>query len=256
MDTRATEPFRYQLNPDISRAESVVLDRSGRRVVNAFHTDLTDSGSTSLQLLGLQSAAGARLANESVDVPKMLGIAATRLLEIVATGPGSIVVRFDRPVQATTADVRVYGLQVDQIIGSPGSDVLEIQLSAHTPLRPLGRDYEVMFSGLVDDLGRTFDARAFVRLAATALDGIIAFPNPFDPTTQRLSIAGLPIGSKLTIHTVAGEQVWSANVIDDGGLLWNGRNAAGEQVAAGVYLLLAAYDDRLQRTRIAVLPSR
>ena len=258
MDQRTTEPFRYRLHPDVSRVESVILDRSGQRVVIALHTDLPDSGGISLQLRGLQSAAGALLAEDTVDVPRMRDTTPARLLEITATGPQSIVVRFDRPVQAAAASVRVDGggLQVDQIIERLASNELEIQLSARTPLRPLGRGYEVLLSGLTDDLGRIFEARAFVRLAVTELDGIIAYPNPFDPSTQRFSIAGLPIGSKLSIHTVAGERVWSGNVIDDGALVWNGRNAAGERVAAGVYLLLASYDGQTQRTRIAVLPDR
>ena len=259
MGPEVAEPFRYRLLPDVAVAEAVILDRSGRRVVIAFSTDLPDDGVVSLVLSGLRSEQGAALKTTAIDIDLVPLVAATRLLRATATSEVSIVAVFDRPVTLDAAVVVVDGgnLHLDEVRSGERDTWVEILLSPDTPMRPLGRRYEVTLKGLVDDLGRGVEARVFVALQATRLDEIIVFPNPLNPLTQEMTVAGLPEGSRVRIYSLSGELVWSGEETDgDGGLQWHGRNHTGEPVAAGIYLLLASHEGRQRRTRIAVLPGR
>ncbi|HCL27643.1 MAG TPA: hypothetical protein DIC52_04300 [Candidatus Latescibacteria bacterium] len=259
MGLEVAQPFRYRLQPEVATAEAVIVDRSRRRAVVAFAVDLPDGGLVSLHFSGLRSATGAPLATASVDFELITRVAATRLLEVMVTDPLAMVARFDRPLALAEAVVIVDGgaIQVQHLaLGADGLSV-EIELSSATPLRPLGRRYEVQLTGFIDDLGRAVEGRAFVNLQAQQLDEILIFPNPVDPLTQQLSVAGLPLGSRVQLFTLNGDLLWSGQENDgDGGLQWNGRNRSGEPVAAGVYLLLAQHQGRSRRARFAVLPGR
>ncbi|MBT6144895.1 MAG: VCBS repeat-containing protein, partial [Gemmatimonadetes bacterium] len=197
MGAATVEPFRYSLLPDVATAEAVILDRSGRRAVIAFSAALPDSGVVNLRFAGLHSVQGAPLGTQAVDVMLSQLVAATRLREATATSAVTIRAFFDRPVDVAQAVVIVDGGAVDvETVRNTAQDAVLIQLSATTPLRPLGRRYEVAMSGFVDDLGRSVSARVFVTLQATELDELLVFPNPLDPAEQRLSVAGLPVGTQ------------------------------------------------------------
>lgn len=72
-------------------------------------------------------------------------------------------------------------------------------------------------------------------------------PNPFTPEIDReVQIDGLPEGASLKIFSLAGDVV--ANVPSPGGRIgfWNGRDAHGDCVASGVYVVAAANADGTQ----------
>ena len=259
MAATTAEPFRYSLLPDVATPQAVIFDRSGRRAVVTFSSALPQSGVVSLRFSGLRSAAGAPLNVGAVDVTLAPLVAGTRLHEAAATSPTAIVAVFDRPVVIDAAVVIVDGgaIVVESVRLTDHGTTVEIQLSDATPLRPLGRPYEVAIAGLTDDLGRAISVRAFVTLEAAALDEVLVFPNPFDPRAHSLSVAGLPAGTRVYIYALSGDLVWSSEEADgDGGLQWNGRNTGGERVAAGIYVLLATHGGRSLRTRFAILPGR
>jgi hypothetical protein len=72
-------------------------------------------------------------------------------------------------------------------------------------------------------------------------------PNPFTPEVDReVQIDGLPEGASLKIFSLAGDVV--ANVPSPGGRIgfWDGRDARGDFVASGVYVVAAANADGTQ----------
>lgn len=68
--------------------------------------------------------------------------------------------------------------------------------------------------------------------AATNVESIVAYPNPFVPGEVDRVRFNAESGSRITITTVSGHQVTSID--SDTG--WDGRNDAGELVATGVYI--------------------
>jgi hypothetical protein len=76
--------------------------------------------------------------------------------------------------------------------------------------------------------------------AETLLLLVYNFPNPFEEATAfnyRLNRTG--VSAKLTIFTLAGRKIWSAEGsarANDNAVIWDGRDADGDAVANGVYL--------------------
>ena len=75
--------------------------------------------------------------------------------------------------------------------------------------------------------------------AAVDLDDIRIYPNPFYPSRgqARVTIDGLPEGTKVKIYTIKGELLWDITVPAMGTVAWNGRNKSGRAVASGLYLV-------------------
>lgn len=265
MGPTAADPFRYQLivadpaglAPVVSEAQSVIFDRSHQRAVVTFPSLVHPTWDQSLYMSGVLAGTGAQLLNAQPLVLDGSSLPTTRVRDAVALASDRIIVRFDRPVRIDSGRVVVDAGLVQVLSIAVGDDAasLEVMLSPETPLRPLGRRYEVTIAGLSDDLGRPVQGRIFVTLQAQRLGQLVAFPNPVDFRRQSLSVAGLPVGTRVSVYTLAGELLWTGSEEDgDGGLQWNGLNERGARVAAGIYLLTANHDGRTRRVRIAILP--
>ncbi len=81
----------------------------------------------------------------------------------------------------------------------------------------------------------------------------IAFPNPFRPASDRILSFSFPsdtAGTGLTveIYTMEGELVKKLD-----GLTWDGRNAAGNPAATGVYVFLVKSDSGKARGKFAII---
>jgi len=77
-----------------------------------------------------------------------------------------------------------------------------------------------------------------------SFDGLTVFPNPFlVPSAEPLTVSGLVAESQLKILTVDGKVI--RNIATPGGLVgtWDGKDAEGEFVASGVYLIVAYAQD-------------
>jgi hypothetical protein len=89
---------------------------------------------------------------------------------------------------------------------------------------------------------------------ATSADSLRVFPNPFytDRDGGSVKIIGLPIGTRLRIFTLRGEQVYDAITTTDI-TSWNGTNGAGRTVASGVYLVMADFAGKKKIVKLAVI---
>lgn len=78
----------------------------------------------------------------------------------------------------------------------------------------------------------------------TAFDGLTVFPNPFIvPAAIPLTISGLVANSGIKVMSVDGKVVRTLKT--PGGLVgtWDGKDANGEDVASGIYLIIAYAED-------------
>ena len=97
----------------------------------------------------------------------------------------------------------------------------------------------------------------FVQLSAGSLAEVSVFPNPYDPAMGEVTVAGLPVASEVTVATISGEVVWTQSEADgDGGVRWDGRNAAGRPVDSGLYLVRVAHQGATRMRKLAVVRGR
>jgi subtilisin family serine protease len=84
----------------------------------------------------------------------------------------------------------------------------------------------------------------FAFAAASGLDNVLAYPNPFRPDRDgSMTFDGLPSDTKVAIYTVSGEKVAEVSGGSSGQVQWKGTNDAGEALAAGAYFFLASRYD-------------
>ena len=77
-----------------------------------------------------------------------------------------------------------------------------------------------------------------LKTAATNLDNISIYPNPFYINRGQgfITIDNIPANSKIRIYTLSGVKVWSGTATSTGLLIWRGVNKYGEFIASGIYL--------------------
>ncbi len=77
-----------------------------------------------------------------------------------------------------------------------------------------------------------------LKTAATNLNNISVYPNPFYPNRGQgyITIDNIPANSKIRIYTLSGIKVWAGTATSTGLAIWDGTNKYGELVASGVYL--------------------
>ncbi|MEK7765431.1 MAG: hypothetical protein AAB368_04255, partial [bacterium] len=111
------------------------------------------------------------------------------------------------------------------------------------------RGGEVRFAGLAESGDGALSATALsgpVRIteAGETLDDLVVYPTPFKPGgAATLKFRHMPSGSRVRVYTVPGELVVELEGGELGLAEWDGTNAAGSSVAAGVYLCVAEAPD-------------
>ncbi len=106
----------------------------------------------------------------------------------------------------------------------------------------------------------TFDGLSRLTLGASAPgekpgEGLVVYPNPFDPLQGQLTVSGLPLGASLRIYRPSGQLV--SNLPGQAGrgtISWKGVNEVGFLVGSGVYLIVAEdADGNVRRGKLAVI---
>ena len=238
----AGEAFRYRVQPDIGSPSSATRDHGGRRVVLTFAEALPVTGSYELDAKGLKAADGAGLSDEELPLAFALGPveATTRLVHARIELPTRIVLRFSAALDEDSVAAAAIVID-DGRIAVSGVSILSpsevsVALDPDTPLQPWGRRYEIRVDGWRDSLGGAAAGRTFVQLSPSVLGPNVVFPNPFDPAQGRLVFGGMPLGARVSIHSVAGELIRTLREAEgDGGVEWDGTNEAGELAASGIY---------------------
>ena len=79
--------------------------------------------------------------------------------------------------------------------------------------------------------------------AASTVDGVNVFPNPWEPGSgsplydaPSLTFSNLPAGARVRLFDLLGEFLWGGNAAASGVLQWDGSNRFGRKLATGTYL--------------------
>ena len=260
------EHFRYRIE-GLGIPGSAAVHAGATRVLLTFSA-LPSAGELALATRGLRNSRGTPLESERFLFELSPAAAAIRLVRADPETPTRLVLHFSEPVALNAEEVAggsgfagrhfaVDGgrVRIEDLILDDGRIVLV--LSEETPLRAAGRSYEVAVVDLADGTGRAIEGAVFVLLSAASLAGVSVFPNPFDPALGEVTVAGLPVASEVMVATISGEVVWTQSEEDgDGGVRWDGRNAAGRPVDAGLYLVRVAHQGATRLRKLAVIRGR
>lgn len=127
-----------------------------------------------------------------------------------------------------------------------GADFQSAQVKDHRLPSGLaaGRAYELVLRAS-DNVGNSASVRVPFTIAggAFALDEVYNFPNPTDGGTGFFGTLTGPADLDITVYTISGKRVWRVREpgvtplrLEREGILWDGRDADGDQLANGVYL--------------------
>ncbi len=254
--------FRYRIESH-GIPSSAAAHAGAKRVLLTFSA-LPTAGELALATRGLRNSRGTPLDSERFLFELFQEASAIRLVRADPETPTRLVLHFSEPVtlDAEGAAGNRSGFAVDggrvrieDLILEDGRIVLV--LSEETPLRAAGSRYEVAVVDLADRNGRAIEGAVYVQLSAASLAEVSVFPNPFDPALGEVTVAGLPVASEVMVATISGEVVWTQSEEDgDGGLRWDGRNANGRPVDAGLYLVRVAHQGVTRLRKLAVIRGR
>lgn len=158
------------------------------------------------------------------------------------------------------------GTVIDVQADPDNSRRIIITLNDEYPLGPFGYEYLVTVRNVssVDGQPISTGAGSVVgfTISATELDDLFVYPHPFSVERDGLvTFAGLPQGVLIRIYTASGSILRELeSTLGDGGLTWDGTDAAGRVVPGGIYLYSVVLvtpegEERESRLRkIAVLP--
>lgn len=146
--------------------------------------------------------------------------------------------------------------QVEWNAADPASVIVHVE---GRPLGATGQETTLLVRDMQGAAGETLgeEGRAVRLLApAASLADAYVFPNPVRVATQReqVTIAGLPEEASLRIFSSTGLLVRQLEEFDgDGGTQWDLRDAAGERVPSGIYLVRIEASGEVAMRKVAVV---
>lgn len=191
--------------------------------------------------------------------------AGTNIGPLVCYHPGNIEdLRFNRPVLEDESDYLLNGVRINAIavdgsnqkwigtegagiflVNSDGTEVLENFTTDNSPL-PTNTVNSIAIQPKTGEVFFAVDGYGLLSYKGEATEGnddysdIHAYPNPIRPTyDDKVTITGLMRDSNVKITDISGNLVYQTKSVG-GQISWNCKNAKGERVATGIYLVLAA----------------
>jgi len=253
MEISYLEPYRFCVEPGPGVPSSALPDRGGFRVVLSFDQALPDSGRFHLEVAAVRTRQGTPLADRRVDFVLQPREDPARPLGAEVLSPTRVALRFSREVVAPSNPAGVFSFSPPELrirqVRVDGSRVV-LELDEDTPLRPLGRRYQILISGLEDESGHRVEGVLVLRHAAASLAEVEAFPNPFFPARGRLTFGFLTPQAVVFIYDMAGRVLRVLEESNgDGGVQWDGTNEAGRPAESGVYFykVISGTESRIGR---------
>jgi len=120
-----------------------------------------------------------------------------------------------------------------------------------------GREYRYTLVANLSDGFRVHSEPVLIKAPARRTQLVGNFPNPFNPSTEIKFVIATRVHVRISIMDVQGRLVRTlADEIMDAGsrdVSWNGRDAAGRNVASGVYFVRLQTDSTVDSRRAVLL---
>lgn len=191
----------------------------------------------------------------TIQVPALLPAAPSPSINLSGTGVGTEVLPDNTlnsgkevTITVTYQNSEVLGMNEDRLILARYDPGLNIWIML--PSTPDPANNKVT--------GRTDHLSLFQIMQvnpAGTVSGIIAYPNPFMPSSghTQITFSNLPAAAKLRIYTLSGEFVKSLVSDALGFARWDGNNSSGRKTASGIYFVVAKAAGGKKTVKIAIL---
>ncbi len=185
---------------------------------------------------------------------------------VSATARGIVELSFSEPMEKSSLETRshydpgkdLYVAWAEAI--APEYRAVRLHITGSVAWGAVGKPLTIKASGLTSAAGVAMvpGRGDEIQLLFTAknLDAVHTFPNPYrmgvDP--EGITFADLPAECEIRILTVAGQSVrllYEEN--GDGGLVWDGRDEAGELVPGGIYLYRVTAGGKVHLGKLAIV---
>ncbi|CAN5539483.1 hypothetical protein BH23BAC4_BH23BAC4_15670 [soil metagenome] len=243
------------------RPVSAILDAHYRKVV--LHFDEVTQGDDHLLWSELLDADGAPVV--AMDVPLSWPVAPADHQLVLESwdvlDTRTVRLQFSEPLEPSSAsasgnyEVRVppsetSSAAVANVSFDPAEPTEVVVTVTGRALGPTGLSTTLIVRGIVALSGARMPEEGFaaqLTQAARDLSDVFAFPNPYNAAAghaQRVVIAGVPSGARVTVYSPTGLRV--VDLEEDtgqGGVEWDLRDAGGTAVPSGIYLVRVDTDD-------------
>jgi hypothetical protein len=251
LSSAAKNAAHYKFSADLGRPSSCGYDMSGQEMVLTLARAFPVQGEYTVYAEDLYDVDGTPL-----DTTRSRATFAVRfsqappyLLSAVLTNDRTIHLTFSEPmVVEDLLNVSHYELdngltvQTVSLAENKNSEVI-IQFTSASNLGALGKKYLVRAKNIKSMTGLSMlagrgDAIQLV-FSKFNLADVYTYPNPYRQglDTEGITFANLTVEAEVMILTVDGRKIRTLNETNgDGGVVWDGRDAQGNEPAAGIYI--------------------
>ncbi|GAB4373185.1 MAG: hypothetical protein Kow0042_16950 [Calditrichia bacterium] len=261
------QPNQFYVSPGVIRPKSAVRGGQRTRILLTFPNRF-DPGDYELFLFRLENRYAVPFYTDTLVLP--FTVEPSRLNPYVRSveilSKDHLRIYFSHPMKTSSAEtVSNYELEPDGEILQAQQDpvdqtIVNLYLSRKNRIGSLGVKYYLTIKKMQDIYGNFIDDklgnRFLLQQIQHDLDHLVVFPNPCDVrrTDHKITFGNLPRDCEIIIFSANGRRVVLLREEDnDGGVSWNLKNEAGEEVGSGVYIYIARYLDQEKIGKFVVI---
>lgn len=268
LSSTAKDPTHYLFDSDLGRPSSCAYDKSGQEMVLSLSKSFSKEGTFTVTVQGLTDLDGTPMdgAGQTVSFQVVFPKPAPFLAEAVLLQQNNVLLTFSEPMQADDLlDLSHYdlgdGMQASAVqLVNGRSDQVQLVLTSSVNLGALGKKYLIRVhdiksaTGIAIQKGRG-DAVQLV-FSKFNLDDVYTYPNPYRQglDTDGITFANLTMEAQIRIFTLDGKTLRILNETNgDGGLLWDGRDEQGRELASGIYIYRVSNSKETKWGKLAIV---
>lgn len=258
---------KFYLLPESLMALNTVRGKGSHQLILGFPNPI-QSGSHLLIVRDLVNIYGIPFLKDSLVIPfDMAGeleFPYVQRVEIISKS--ELIVIFNHPMDPVTAEnPDNYFIEPDDHVTEAHLDaedasIVRVKLTGKNRMGSLGENYYLTIKNLKDIWGKFLAAdwnhRFLIIKTVYNLDNLIVFPNPLTPEAKEMKITfgNLPQYCQIYIYDVNGHLViHMKNENTSGGIQWDLQNESGSQVANGVYIYVAKFQDQTKMGKFVIV---
>ncbi len=258
---------RFFLLPDSLMALNALRGRASQQIIVGFQ-DPIRPGSHQLRVGGLVNQYGVPFLKDTLTIPFEIASVqeAPYVQKVEMLSKSELLITFNHPMDPVSVE------NLANYIIEPDDDVIEarvdeqndrlvhVRLTGKNRMGSLGENYYLTVANLRNIWGKPLSAdwnhRFLILRMVENLDNVVVFPNPLtaEVAERKITFGNLPRQCQIYVYDIHGHLVIGLkNEQMSGGIEWDLRSGSGSQVANGVYLYVAKYQNQTKMGKFVIV---